>query len=322
MTCVMRIETINFATLTRGGRVVKGIDEGGMHGLMKHNNRDEINTEFEVKSKRATNIHRCKSKYNQYFKKLTHKKIEKIKSLPKKKKDTAGAFQMVFDFQDLPQSERSKFKNEQYSKNKAKLILAFLKEQGILDEFELLEIVLHKFDEKNPHFHLCFSAFSNSKSKFAYNEFFSPIIDNEPVLDKNGLNVFKKINRGKNKGNYELNCNGDKILKTRPKRKSILQALQNSFNDFLIKNQTPYRNKKEFTSLLQFQKSVWYKFDENLKQKIYDIRETERYMNMLRKKGSRDKYNEIKKQLGLMFNDVLIETENIKKLTNHFKTQK
>lgn len=319
MTCVMRVETINFATLKRSAETVKGINEGGMHGLMKHNLREDINTKYEVKSKRATNIDKSKSKYNQYYKKLSNKKIEKLKTLPKKKKDTAGAFQMVFDFQDLPEIERQKFFSEKYSKQKAKLILSFLKEQGILKEFELLELVLH-LDEKNPHFHLCFSAFSISKSKFAYNEFFSPIVDNEPVLDKNGLKVFKKINRGKNKGEYELDSNGDKILKTRPVRKSILQGLQNSFNDFLIKNHTPYRNKKEYTSLLQFPKSVWHRFPEDLKQKIYTIREKEKLMNMKRKKKNNKEYEKIKKELVYLFNDVIIETENIKKLTNHFKT--
>lgn len=320
MTCVMRIETINFATLTRGGEVVKGIDEGGMHGLMKHNNREEINSSYEVKSKRATNINRTKSSHNQYFKKLTNKKIQKIKSLPIKKKDTVGAFQMVFDFQDLPESERQKFYNEKYSKQKAKLILAYLKEQRVLDEFDLLEVVLH-LDEKNPHFHLCFSAFSNTKSKFAYNEFFTPIIDNEPVLDKDGNMTFKKINRGKNKGKYELDENGDKILKTRVVRKSILKTLQDSFNDFLIKNNTTYRNKKEFTSLLQFPKSVWHQFDESLKQKIYNIREKERLMNMQRKKKNKE-YEETRKELVFLFNDVIIETEKVKKLSNNFRTQK
>lgn len=321
MTCVMRVETINFATLTRAGKVVNGVSDGGMHGLMKHNLREEINTDYEVKSKRATNIDKSKSKYNQYYKKITNKKIEKLKSLPKKKKDTVGAFQMVFDFQDLPEIEREKFYSEKYSKQKAKLLLSFLKEQGILDEFELLEIVLH-LDEKNPHFHLCFSAFSNSKSKFAYNEFFSPIVDNEPVLDKNGNNVFKKINRGKNKGEYELDSNGNKIFKTRPKRKSILQDLQDSFNDYLIKSNTAYRNKKEFTSLLQFPKSVWHKFDESLKEKIYTIREKERLMNMLRKKKNNKEYEKIRKEIVYLFNDVIIETESIKKQTNHFKTPK
>ncbi|MDD3009338.1 MAG: hypothetical protein PHQ70_10785 [Arcobacter sp.] len=321
MTCVMRIETINFATLNRGGQSVKGINDGGLYGLMKHNNREEINTSYEVKSKRATNIDTAKSKYNHYFKKLTTLKIEKLKQIPKKKLDTAGAFQVVFDFQDLPEIERAKFFNEDYSKDKAKLILAFLKEQGILEEFELLEMVLH-LDEKNPHFHLCFSAFSNSKSKFAYNEFFSPIVDYEPVLDKNGNNIFKKINRGKNKGKYELDEQGEKILKTVPIRKSILQTLQNSFNDFLIKNQTPYRNKKEFTSLLQFPKSVWHKFPDDLKQKIYDIREKEKIMNMQRKKQNKNEYEKSRKELVYLFNDVIIETENIKKITNHFKTPK
>ncbi len=65
MTCVMRVETINFATLTRGGKIVNGIDEGGMHGLMKHNNREEIDTSYEVKSKRTTNIDKSKSHHNQ-----------------------------------------------------------------------------------------------------------------------------------------------------------------------------------------------------------------------------------------------------------------
>ena len=41
---------------------------------------------------------------------------------------------------------------------------------------------------------------------------------------------------------------------------------------------------------------------------------------MQRKKRNKNEYEKIRKELVYLFNDVIIETENIKKLTNHFKT--
>lgn len=311
MTAVLRIETINFATLTRSGKTIKGIDTGGLYGLQKHNNRTEYNSNYEVKSKRTTNIDKSKSKHNHYFKKLTSSKIETLKNIPHRK-NQVGAFQMVFDFQDLTDSQKDKFRNEQYAKQKLKMILTFIKQQGILEKFNLLEAVLHN-DEKNPHFHLCFSAIDNNTNNWGYNEFFSPIVDNE-IVKKNGEVQYQKHNRGKSKGKYKLDSNGNKVPKTQAVRANIIQTLQNDWENFLLVNNLGYRNKKEYSSILQFPKLLWKKFNDELKEKIYTIRKKETLMNQLKNKDI-NRYEALKKELAFEFYDVLNQIETIKSPT-------
>lgn len=310
MTAVLRIETINFATLNRGGEIIKGIDDGGMYGLLKHNNRTEYNTNYEVKSKRTSNIDKSKSKYNHYFKRLTSKKIETLKNIPHRK-NQVGAFQMVFDFQDLTDSQKEKFKNEKHAKSKLKMILVFLKQQGVLEKFNLLEAVLHNDEpEGNPHIHLCFSAIDNNTNSWGYNEHFSPIVGKE-IVKKNGIIQYQKHNRGKFKGKYKLDTNGNKIAKTQAVRANIIQKLQDDWDDFLLVNNLGYRNKKEYSSILQFPKSLWRRFDESLKEKIYAIRKRETLLNQLKDKDSK-RYEALKKELAFKFYDVINEIEYIK----------
>lgn len=311
MTAVLRIETINFATLSKGGKVIKGIDDGGLYGLQKHNNRTEYNLDYEVKSKRTTNIDKSKSKHNHYFKKLTSNKIETLKNIPHRK-NQVGAFQMVFDFQDLTDSQKDKFRNEQYAKQKLKMILTFLKQQGILEKFNLLEAVLHN-DEKNPHLHLCFSSIDNNTNNWGYNEFFSPIVDNK-IVKKNGEVLYQKHNRGKLKGKYKLDSNGNKIPKTQAVRANNIQKLQDDWDNFLLVNDLGYRNKKEYSSILQFPKLLWRKFDEQLREKIYAIRKKETKMNQMKDKNINN-YEALKKELAFEFFDVLNQIESIQSST-------
>ena len=130
MTAVMRIETINFATMKRGSKEVRGIEDGGMLGLLKHNQRKLYNKTHEVKSKQATNIDKKRSHLNHYFKVISESDIEVLKAIPHRA-NQVGAFQMVFDFQDLTEDDLAKFHDKTYATKHAKMILAYLKEQGI-----------------------------------------------------------------------------------------------------------------------------------------------------------------------------------------------
>ena len=309
MTAVMRIETINFSTMKRGSKEVRGIEDAGMLGLLKHNQRKLYNKSYEVKSKQASNIDKKRSHLNHYFKVMSEHDIQALKSLPHRV-NQVGAFQMVFDFQDLTDEDLVKFHDKTHATKHAKMILAYLKEQGILDHFELLELICHN-DEKNPHYHLTFSAYDSLSKDWGYNEFFSPIVGSEPVM-KNGEVVYQVENRGKNKGKSKLDSQGNRIPKTQVVRQSILQTLQDNWNDFLIRHHQPYRNKKEFSSLLQYTKGVWRAFSPELKEKVYAIRKKETELNkalMLNKST----YAKLKNELVLMFNDIQEKTDAIKK---------
>lgn len=314
MTAVLRLETINFSTMKRGNEEVKGIDDGGMSALMKHNNRTQIQETYEVKSKRDTEIDIQRSKYNITFKEMNYKKIKNLQNIPHRN-NQAGAFQMVFDFQDLEEFERKQFYNKDYSKNKANMILAYLKEQGILERFELLELIIHN-DEKNPHFHLTFSGFDKISNNWGVNEFFRPIVDYAPQY-KNNEPIYKKIDKGKDRGKYLLDENGNKIIKTQAVRKSILQDIQDNWNDFLIKNHQPYRNKKEITSLLQFKKSIWRRFSKETKEIVYLLRQREKELIKAKRANDIKKYNKILNEISPIQKFVLNEAVNIeKKLLN------
>ena len=321
----MTIQPITFHTKKISGEIVKGIDKGGLYGLMKHNNREEYLNEYEIKNKRCSHIDKSKEHLNHYFKKMSSTHIEKLKSIPHRA-NQRGAFQIVISYQDLDKETASKFYNKEYAKKNAKLIIEFLKAQGITDRFELLDFSNHNDeglygDTHHPHFHLTFSAYDKIKKDWGYKDFFCPTVDKKPII-KNGEIQYKKVKCGKNRGEYILDTQDRKVPKLKDVEAPIFQKLQDDWNDFLIYKNQPFRNKKEFTSILQFPNSIWRKFDEALKIKIYDIRKLEKKMNILRSKGCKEKYNEIKKQLVLMFNDVLIETENIKKSINHSKTPK
>lgn len=319
MTAVLRLETINFSTMKRGSVEVKGINDGGMIALMKHNNRNEIDKTYEVKSKRDTAIDIDRSKYNLTFKEMTYKKIKNLQNIPHRN-NQAGAFQMVFDFQDLDELEQQKFYDADYSKNKAKLILSFLNEQSILDRFELLELVLHN-DEKNPHFHLTFSGFDKILNNWGVNEFFRPVVDYVQQY-KNNKPVYKKIDKGKDKGKFLLDENGNKIIKTMPIRQSNLQLFQDNWNDFLIKNNQPYRNKKDITSLLQFKKSIWRRFSEETKQKVYLLRNKEKELLKAKRMNDIKAYHKLLNEISPIQKFVINEAVNIEKNFLNFKNHK
>lgn len=312
MTAVMRIETINFTTLKRGTREVRGITDGALYGLMKHNSRKKFNKSFEVKSKQATNIDSNRSHFNHYFKKMNTSHIKKIETITHRK-NQVGAFQMVFDFQDLVEEDSIKFHNIDYAKQKAKLILAYLKEQNILEHFELIEMINHN-DEKNPHFHLTFSAYDTQNQGWGYNEFFSPIVSYKPIM-KNGEAIYQKYNRGKQRGEYKLDNRGNKTPKTQAVRKPILQNLQDSWNDFLIKHNQPYRNKKEFSSLLQYGKGTWRSFSQETKEKVYAIRKKEVEVNRALFTSNKSNYTRLKKELVMLFNDLQTQTDRARNQT-------
>lgn len=310
MTAVLRMETINSGTLKRGGDLVRGIDEGGLIALMKHNNRTEIDNTYEVKSKRDTAIDIERSEHNIVFKEMTYKKIKKLQNIPHRKTQ-ASAFQMVFDFQDLEEFEQLQFYNKDFAKDKAKLVLAYLKEAGIIQRFELLELVLHN-DEKNPHFHLTFSSYDKIDNDWGVNEFFRPVVDYKTIY-KNNKPVYKKIDKGKDRGKFLLDEKGNKIVKTMPIRKSNMQEIQDNWNDFLIKHNQVYRNKKEITSLLQFKKSIWRRFSEETKQKVYLLRKKEKELIKAKRADNIKKYNKVLNEITPIQKFVLNEAVNIEK---------
>jgi hypothetical protein len=272
--------------MKKGGETIKGINDGGLWALSKHNERKELDftqeTKF-IKSKHSNNdnIDLSRSKDNIYYKNLTP---EAVKNLEKKqkRKNGVGAFSMVFDFQDLRQNTIENFGKIVEGKNKSnaqvfkKLIEEFLKEQGISERFEMLEMVLH-LDEKNPHYHILFSAWDNKKNDWGYNEFFSPKGEPQIVKDKKGEIIYLKENRGKNRGKFKLDSNGNKIPKTERIRKSKVQDFQNAWGEFLEKKtKNQISNKKEFSSMLSYTNSVYREFTKEQKEKLEELRKKEK----------------------------------------------
>jgi len=176
----------------------------------------------------------------------------------------------------------------------------------------LLHSLINHNDEKNPHFHLTFSAYNKQKQDWGYNEFFSPIVAQEPII-KNGEAIYQKYNRGKQRGEYKLDNEGNKVPKTQAVRKSILQNLQDDWNDFLVKHNQPYRNKKQFSSLLQYGKGTWKSFSQETKEKVYEIRKKEIKVNRALFSSNKSHYSKLKKELVMLFNDLQTQTDKAKR---------
>lgn len=180
MTAVLRFGKLSFAnTIEKDGGTLLGIDGGSLYALKNHNERKAISQRFEVRSKRRTHIDAKKSSENIVYKTMTSDAIEKIKK-QEHRANTVGAFELVFDFQDLTREERENFNPSQYKA----IITEYLEKSGISPRFELIGLTLHR-DEQNPHFHAVFSGFDSIAQKFAVNDFFNP--KNEKKQRINGL---------------------------------------------------------------------------------------------------------------------------------------
>jgi len=317
MTAVMTIQPITFNTKSISGKKVKGIDKGGLYGLMKHNNREEYFDEYEVKTKRNTHIDTSKEHLNHYFKKMDASKIEKLKSILHRK-NQRGAFQMVFSFQDLDVDEANQFYNKEFAKDKAKLIIEFLKQEGIIERFELLDLVCHN-DEgmqggntQHPHFHLTFSAFDKINKDWGYKDFFSPTVGQKPMV-RNGEIQYKKVKNGKDRGKFVLDSDGNKVPKMKDIEAPIFQKLQDDWNDFLIAKNQPYRNKKEFTSLIQLPNSIWRKLTPEKKQEVYKIRKLQNKIDRAYFNGNIKLYASLKKEIVSLLSEVMIDIERVQK---------
>lgn len=270
MTAVLRIEKRNFAdTKTKNG-FVRGIEKNSLVAMKKHNERLEINHNYEIKSKQRTNINEENSYKNIYFKSMSFEQIKKIKNR-QHRSNSVGAFEVVFDFQDLTENEINSFDVLQHKA----LIDKFLQEQSIGKKFELLSYVYHA-DEKNPHFHLIFSGWNKQEQSFNFNDEFNPKKKGEPLLTSEGNPVFLKHNRGKQKGEYLLDEHGDKQIKYEMVRENGTQKLQDAWGSYLKDNNFRYSHKKQFTSFLQFPNSIWHSFDANTQKKVLFIRELEK----------------------------------------------
>ena len=270
MTAVLRIEKRNFAdTKTKGG-LVRGIENGSLIAMKKHNERLEINHHYEMKSKQRTNITDKNSYKNIYFKNMSYEEIKNIKNKPHRS-NSVGAFEIVFDFQDLTEGEIKSFDILAHKS----LIDEFLQEHSIINKFEVISYVYHA-DEKNPHFHLIFSGWNEQEQAFNFNDVFNPKKNGESLVDADGNQVYLKHNRGKDKGEFLLDEQGNKQIKYQMSRENGVQYLQDKWGAYLNENNFRYSHKKEFTSLLQFPNSIWHKFDEETKERVYFIRELEK----------------------------------------------
>lgn len=308
-TAIMHIENFNFSTMKKNGEIRRGISEGGLFALSKHNERTELDFTQEnkfIKSKKSNNEHidKTKSQDNIYYKKLSGKAVAALEE-KKVRKNGVGAFSLVFDFQDLKDESISDF-GKNHSQKFKNLIDEFLEKFGITERFEILENVLH-LDEKNPHFHFVFSAWDNKKNEWGYNEFFNSISEPEIVKDKNGEVLYQIENRGAKKGKFKLDEFGNKIPKTKKIYKSKIQDFQNEWKSFIEeKTKNKISNKKEFSSMLAFTNSVYREFTKEQKAKLTELRQMEKVYY-----ASSDENKKINKNKFLMelvkFNDVALE---------------
>jgi len=311
----MTIQPITFHTKKISGKTVKGIAKGGLYGLKAHNNREEYLKEYEIKSRRTAHIDKSKEHLNHYFKKMSSKKIEQLKTIPHRS-NQRGAFQIIVSYQDLDQDIANKFYDKEYAKDKAKLIVEYLKSQGITDRFELLDLICHN-DEglygetQHPHFHLTFSAFDKIKQTWGYKDFFCPTVGQMPMT-KNDEVQYKKVKFGKDRGKYVLDERGNKVPKMKDIEAPIFQELQDNWNDFLISKNEPFRNKKEFTSLIQFPDSIWRRLSEEQKQQVYAIRRLQRIRSKVENENSK-KYQKLTNEIMYLLIGVMDEADNIQK---------
>ena len=312
-TAVIRIQKINFRDrVYSDGKTVKGGAQG-LWAIKKHNERLEVNRLYECKSKQSTNIDTTKSKDNIYVKRMAASDINEIKEQGKLARPNAScAFEIVIDFQDLTEEEKADWDPSYH----IDLIQNYFEKLG-LEEFKQIAFAVHLNDEKNPHIHAVYSGYSKKQEKFNINGFFNPEIG-EPVVDANNEIMYKKHNRGKLKGQFMLDSEGNKI----PKRKALNGAdfLQSTWSMYLDEtNKEPgapqYRQDKEFASFFYYTDGVYRKFSEETKERISIVREAERDYHHLRRDGYDEEKNELKEFILKEFADIngfaLDEAHNI-----------
>ncbi len=281
MTAVLSLKFYSFANNKNGER---GISNGCLSALSRHNLRMEINNKHEIKRKQQTVINTEESHNNIVVKGLNYSKIDTIKQQKEKtntRKNGVGAFSLVFDFKN---QDMDSFDTQAHNE----LIKQYLADIGLSDKFELLEFVWH-MDEKSVHCHLLFSGYDRQEERFLVNDFFSPKGIPEPMKDKKGNTIFKKIANGKKRGLFELDKNGDKVQKMQAKRRNGTQWLQDTFSGYLEENDFMYSNKKEFSSMLQFPNGIWRGFSEDTKEAVYYFRELETLYYEVKKQNPKDK---------------------------------
>lgn len=284
-TGIMNFKSYNFETRSKGGEIEKGINEGGLWALKKHNEREHLDftqeTKF-VKSKFSgnDNIDLKKSQDNIYYKRLKKSDIEELEK-KQTRKNGVGAFSIVFDFQDLKKEVKDHFgkmRNDKksYAEIFKKIIDDFLEKEGISERFEILESVLH-LDEENPHFHILFSGWDKKENKWGYNDFISPKTAPRIAKDKKGEVIYQKEPRGKNKGKFKLDKNGNKIPKTIQSRTSRMQEFQDKWGEHLEKRtKSKLSNKKSKKSMLHFSQSVYKEFPKEVKEELKELRKLEK----------------------------------------------
>lgn len=315
MTAVLSLKFYNFANNNNGER---GILNGCLSALSKHNLREEVNCKMEIKRKQQTHINELESKNNVIMQSLDYEEINKIKQLQKHtktRKNGVGAFSLVFDFKN---QEKKQFDIKAHNE----LINEYLADIGLSDRFEQLEFVWH-MDEKSVHCHLLFSGYDRYNARFAVNDYFSP--KSEPIQKRNkqGNIVYKKIANGKDRGKYQLNKNGNKIPKLEAKRRNGTQWLQDTFSKYLDYNNFKYSNKKEFSSILQFPNAIWRGFSEATKEAVYHFRKLENEFYELKKQNSKNKLlNKLHQEMLIGVSQILIEARDIQEKNKNNSTKR
>ena len=267
------------------GTTQKGVANGSLYGLAKHNHRTEIRNNYEHKINAGSNIDESKSQLNVYIKKMTSDDINKIKEQAKTaSKNVAAVFSLVFDFKD---EEPEGFDVEKHTE----LIELYLERSGISEEYEMIDLCFHGDEIANSHFHATFSGYSKTQNKFNINSFFEPELG-VPILDKDGEIIYKKHNRGKLKGQFMLDDEGEQI----PKRQklSATQFFQDTWEEFLEEEAPNYQHDRDFASFFYYTKGIYMKFSPEEKERINVVREAERNYHKLLRDGYEAEALEIK----------------------------
>jgi len=315
MTAVLSLKFYNFANNNNGER---GILNGCLSALSKHNLRQEINRKMEIKRKQKTNINEAESINNIVVQSLDYAEIDRIKQLQKDtktRKNGVGAFSLVFDFKN---QDKEQFDIKAHNE----LIYEYLADIGMSDRFEQLESVWH-MDEKSVHCHVLFSGYDRYKARFAVNDYFSPKGEPEPKRDKKGNIIFKKIANGKKRGEFQLDENGNKTPKLEAKRRNGTQWLQDTFSKYLECNNFKYSNKKEFSSMLQFPNAIWRGFSEVTKEAVYHFRKLENEFYELKKKNSKNKLlKKLHQEMVIGVSQILTEARDIQNQNKNNPTKR